>query len=513
MSTESPDDHRAATGAGAVSDRAVLRKARMLRTTCLGLEALLYLIVAGSVVAFGAVHPWAYVPVWAACLLAGLLLIVRSAIVASLRKVLGRRRFSLHLSRRWLVLDPGDSYADEGWAFDLRKPFVPHPPLLLPGLAFILWIGAQLGYFFTGGRSLTVSIPDTRRGLAFVVSLLLLHLVAAVVLERREVRERFRHFVGGLGFLLALEALIQLATGTERIYGFFTPLEHGAIFGPFVNRNHFAGYMLMVAFTTFGLLGRAWVRYRRRAGQSPNVRRRLVALSTEEGTRLVYAVVPAVAIVGALIATTSRGGIIAFVAGLVLAGLGLRFRSVPAWGLAVAFVVMALSWFGLERLGIRFNETAAQAPGRTEVWKDSLSRMRGHWLTGTGFNTFGLSMSHTTPWTIPKGATPWPPEIEAAVSMGKRPGTRALSTLANLNWYREAHNDYVQVLVEAGIPGLLIALWAATAALLATRGDPWLLAAVASVLMHVFVDFDLQIPAIPVLLVSLVAMRVEKSRS
>jgi FkbM family methyltransferase len=69
--------------------------------------------------------------------------------------------------------------------------------------------------------------------------------------------------------------------------------------------------------------------------------------------------------------------------------------------------------------------------------------------------------------------------------------------------------DIQQTLVETGIPGLLIALWAAVAALRAVRSDPWLLAAVASVLMHVLVDFDLQISAIPVLLVCLVGMRSE----
>jgi hypothetical protein len=53
--------------------------------------------------------------------------------------------------------------------------------------------------------------------------------------------------------------------------------------------------------------------------------------------------------------------------------------------------------------------------------------------------------------------------------------------------------------VSTGVPGLLIALWAAVAAL----------GAVAAVLMHAFVDFDLQIPAIPVLLVCLVGLRYE----
>jgi len=497
-----------------VSERTVLGRARSLRVACLVLEGLLWLIVAGSVLAIGSVHPWAYVPLWCACFLTGVILVVRILLALSLRKRLGRRPFAFHLSGRWLVIDPSPAYPDQGWSFDLRRPLVPRAPLLLPGVVFLLWVVLQLVPLPPAGKPLTMSASDTRRGLAFVASLLLLHLAATAIFERREARERFRRFVAGLGLLLGLEALIQLASGTARIYGFFTPLERGAIFGPFVNRNHFAGYMLLVAFTTFGLLARSWRRYQRRVGERPNLRRRLVALSRAEGTRVLYAAVPAVAAAAALIATTSRGGIIAFAAGLVLTALGSRRRDgVPGWALALAFVVMPLSWYGLERLGIRFNETAAAAPGRTVVWKDSLQRMKGHWLTGTGFNTFGFSMSHTKPWVLPSGATPWPAELEEAIRVGGQPGTRVLPELAGLNWYREAHNDYIQALVETGIPGLLIALWAAAAALRAVRRDTWLLAAVASVLLHVLVDFDLQIPAIPVLLVSLVAMRPEATRA
>ena len=84
-------------------------------------------------------------------------------------------------------------------------------------------------------------------------------------------------------------------------------------------------------------------------------------------------------------------------------------------------------------------------------------------------------------------------------------GYRAPGDLPGLAWYREAHSDYVQLLVETGVPGLLIGLWAGLAALAAARRDPWLFAALAGVLMHAFVDFDLQIPAIPALFVVLAA--------
>jgi O-antigen ligase len=486
-----------------------MARARRLRAASRVLEALVWLIVAGSVAAIGSVHPWAYVPLWVACLVTALVLVVRTVTAASLKRALGSHLVAFHLSGRWLVLDPVPEYENQGWTFDLRRPLLRSAPLFWPGLAFLLWVGVQLAPLFPGG-TLTSSVLDTRRGLAFVASFLILHLAAAAVFEEREARRRFRRFVALLGLALAAVALLQAAVGAQRIYGFFQPLEHGAIFGPFVNRNHFAGYMLMVVFVAFGVLARAWRRYHRRVGERPNLRRTMITLSTPEGVALVYAAVPALAAVAALIATTSRGALLAFAVGLVLAGLGLRRGGgVPAWALAVAFVVMTVSWFGLERLSVRFNETSSDAPGRTAVWRDSLGRMKGRWLTGTGFNTFGPSMSHTPPLALPKGATPWPEAIESATRDGDRPGIRALIEFPGLGWYREAHNDYVQALVETGVPGLLIALWAAVAALGAVRRDPWLLAAVAAVLMHAFVDFDLQIPAIPVLLVCLIAMRPE----
>ena len=87
-----------------------------------------------------------------------------------------------------------------------------------------------------------------------------------------------------------------------------------------------------------------------------------------------------------------------------------------------------------------------------------------------------------------------------------RLGYRSPADLPDIGWYREAHNDWVQLLVETGVPGLLIGLWAALAVLHAARRDPWRFAALAGVLMHALVDFDFQVPAIPALFVVLAAV-------
>lgn len=492
-----------------VSAPELLRSARRVRTLQHALEAAVAVIVAGSVVAIGSVHPPVYVVLWLACFAAGALLLVRALAVSDLRERLGDHRVAFHASGRWLVVEPPGDERGLGFSLDLRERALPRGLLLWPGLAALVLALLQLAPSpLYSGAPATLSPEATRRAITFVLALLVLHQAAAAALAGHAARRRLRRFVAWLGAALAFAALAQLASGTTRVWGLFEPWEGGRPFGSFVNRNHFAGYMLLVIPVALGAFAEAWRAYGRRVGESPNLRRRLVALSTPEGTRMLHAALPPLAAIAALLASTSRGGILAFLAALAIAGIGVRSRrGTPAWAAALVFLAMALTWFGLERLEVRFLRASDDAPGRTVVWRESLGLLDGpRWVTGFGLNAYAEALSRVPAWALPQGASPWPEAVAAAIDSGARVGYRAPGDLPGLAWYREAHNDWVQLLVEMGLCGLAVGLWAALAALAAARRDPWLFAALAAVLMHAFVDFDLQIPAIPVLFVVLAAL-------
>lgn len=512
------------TPTGSLSDRGLVRAARDLRACAWALEGGLWLLLAAATLAIGCVHPWAYVPAWWLAGVLVALLACRAGLAAALRRRIGPRRFCFHPSGLWLILDEDSAYGLQTWSYDLSRPLLPFAWALVPGLLFLLWTCFQLLLLPPGlvawlapGRdpapggewlALSTSVADTRRAAAFVAWALLLHAVALAVLDAGAARRRFRQFGAAFGLLLALFALAQMASGTERIYGLFLPLDWQGtrtLFGPFVNRNHFAAFANLLIPIALGLALRAASRLRRRIGPRANLRRRLVALQAPEGAAAVYALVPPLALVAALVASGSRGGLIAFVGGLASLFV-LRRRLRPAIFVPLALLGLALTWYGSERVITRFRAAETEASGRTLIWRDALRHVPGYWLGGSGLNTFATAVSRTTLWTLPRGATPWREPYETSVAQAPRQGYRALVGTPLLTWNSAAHNDYLQVLVESGVPGLLLALATLLAMLWRARGDPWVLAGLAAVALHSLVDFPLQIPSIAALFVAVAAL-------
>jgi O-antigen ligase len=466
-------------------------------------------------------------PLWLASGALAVLLLERYAAVRALRRHIGRRRFAFHPSGLWVVLDEESPYGAPAWSFDLSRPAIPFGPLVVVGGAFLAWVALQLVPMplpvvqwlnprraelvhapAAGFAPLTVSTRDTSRGLAFVVSAWLLHLVAGAVFSTRAAR-RFRAFLLGLGAVLGVVALVQQASGSHRIYGLVDPIEYDGnvtAMGPFANRNHFAGYISMVACVALGMLVRNAGAYARRVGNRTNLRRWLVGMQSRTGIQMLYSFGATLVVMAAVLASNSRGALLAFAVALLATIVWRRPVGRASWVVLGLVLVLAFGFVGPRRLGERWRNLREEAPGRLIVWRTALEGAREQWLTGSGLNTFAAAISRTTAWALPKGATPWRAPDETSVTENPRMGYYSLLEAPRLGWYREAHNDYLQLLVETGLPGVLLAFIAVGRLLWAVRRDAFLTAALFGLLLHEVVDFDLQAPAVAVLFTVLAAV-------
>ena len=434
------------------------------------LRGLLLALLAAAPLAFGSVHEPAFIPLLALSSAAGLVSWAKGhwarAQGAPVPKLPGRRALlGLHL----LVL----------------VQLAPLPPWLLgvisPG-SFAFY-NDHLLVPLAAWRPVSVSPPDTLRGLAFLAGFTLLY--GAVFREFAEGRGRRRlaGTVVATGLLLTVLGLVQAASpDPQRIYGVFKPTFSWAVYGPYVNRSHFAGYLVMaiplaVGFALDALDGlrRAW--RGRRVGW--------LALGGPAGSALLRRVTVATVLVVGLLASQSRGGFVAF----VLSSLALpvasrhRRRAVVLVGLVVG---VALAWIDLGGIWSAFESRGIRG-SRVDLWLDMVRLVPRFPVLGVGWNAFAT-------------AYPWYQRVWRS------------------DWIGEAHNEYLQVLLDAGVLGaalagsLLATLYGR--ALAAARESPVELGLLGSLLglaVHNLVDFNWQIPANAATFVALAALVMRRS--
>jgi O-antigen ligase len=199
----------------------------------------------------------------------------------------------------------------------------------------------------------------------------------------------------------------------------------------------------------------------------------------------------------ALTTTHSRMGNTAFFSSLLIAGvIGIalsRHATRNTVILLVTLIVIDLaivgSWFGVEKLAQRIQETTMQeVEEREEPGMHTLGIVRDYPLFGSGPGTFYTTFPRYRPETITA-------------------------------FFDHAHNDYAQIAAETGLIGLgllgtLVAVTLAVALMAQwQRRDPLMrgmsfacIMGVTSILIHSWVDFNLQIPANAVYFMVLLAL-------
>jgi O-antigen ligase len=360
---------------------------------------------------------------------------------------------------------------------------MPLPPLLLswvsPGSFAFYNDNALIPLQGADVRPITASPPDTARGIVFLLSMTLLYFSVYREFDHPVWRRRLAKTIVLVGFVLTMEALVQQAYTKNLIYGLYQPPWDWAVFGPYINRNLFAGYMLMALPLGVGLtaealedLRRAWRRRRRHAW---------LALGDPEGSIFLRWGAVAMTLVVGLWATRSRGAVLGLVVWALAAPLFARRRLLTL--LCVLGVIgLGVTWLGVEGTLGSFQGRGYLDLPRLQIWADSLRLARLHPILGSGLNAFGTAL---------------PPR----------------QTVLRSEWIGTTHNDYLQVLVDLGVAGAVIAatlLWQLlrSGARVARQSTfhAGLFGSLLALLAHNVVDCNWQLPANAATFVAIAAL-------
>ena len=183
-----------------------------------------------------------------------------------------------------------------------------------------------------------VSVLDAR-GTAETRRYLIIFFLSTQVFRERRDLTNLAWFLILLCFFVSLVGIVQHFAFEAKIYGLRTLTAGGDPFGPFVNRNHFAGFVELTL-----PAGLALLIFR-------GLRRDMIPLTG------LLTIVP----VGAMILSGSRGGIVSFAFEVAVLALLARFRKAPEGPRLVAlaivgFAALALvAWLGAGRAIERFS--------------------------------------------------------------------------------------------------------------------------------------------------------------
>ena len=290
---------------------------------------------------------------------------------------------------------------------------------------------------------ITIAPHDTLTALGILLSAIIMFWTCRSVCEEGGTG-RIVRAIAFIGLAASIAAIVQRAQRIDLLYGVWRPLDAGARpYGPFVNRNHMATWIIMACPLVFGyLLARA------PRQQTPrHFSQRVVTALKQLGTMRIWLVVAVCIMTLAVLLSASRSGLIGLMCAFAIGTLLTPRRgtlTVRRWVVfQFGLLTLVVLWFAnYDVLLRRVEETMTRAQagrGRTAIWRDTIRLVEDFPATGTGAGTFGKAIN---------------------VYQTAEPGYAI----------DQAHNHYLQLMAEGG--AWLLLPWALAAGLflvLATR--------------------------------------------
>ncbi len=332
-----------------------------------------------------------------------------------------------------------------------------------------------------GWIPLTINKKQTLIEFFRITSYAGLYIVTVQLLAKKEYLKKTVMAIIIFASVLSLFAMIQHLLSSNKIYYFRELTKGGSPFGPYVNRNHYAGFMTMV----FPIVLSIFLFYKPdfRYG---SLRERIAELFDQKMTSTHILIgFSAVLIALSIFLSLSRTGIIALTLSMILFGLliVLKVNRSRGFSIMILFVLIlcVVGWFGWEPIFERF-EKIRDVSGdiyekRFEFWNDSINIIRDYPLVGTGFGSF----SHIYP---------------------------KYRSISSNYFLGHPHNDYLELFIDGGIIAVILFVWFIAAVLSRSyrvfikRRELYLIylfigsiTGIISMLIHSVTDFNLHIGA------------------
>ncbi len=351
--------------------------------------------------------------------------------------------------------------------------------------AWLQWLSPQTAqaYAFFNPTHTTLSVDphSTAVGLLKSLSYVLLFTLTLLLVNTRSRLRWVAYALVLCGLFQAVYGGLMTLSGLE--YGFFHEKTsgRGLATGTFINRNHLAGYLVMCLSVGIGLL----IAQLGNGTSYHTWRQRLVAVLSWIMSPKMVLRLTLVCLVIALVMTHSRMGNTAFFASMLIAGILALILSRHANRAIVILLVSLIvidifivgTWFGLEKVKQRIEQTSLATETRDEVDIYTIPYWQDYFWTGSGLGSYYTTF----------------PRYQGADVKG---------------FYHHAHNDYLEFATETGLIGVLllgIAILLTSGVVLIAlyrrhrslnRGIAFAATmAITALLIHSTVDFNLQIPA------------------
>ncbi|HXW69322.1 MAG TPA: O-antigen ligase family protein, partial [Dissulfurispiraceae bacterium] len=283
-----------------------------------------------------------------------------------------------------------------------------------------------------GWISLSLNKKETLQEILRMTAYGAFYIVTIQLLTKKELLKKTVAIVTILASAMAFQGILQHFINNHKLL-WLREVPQGSYFpfGPFVNRNHYAGFMEMLFPVAFG----AFLAYK--PGGYTSLRQKLLEAADKRANIYILLGFASVLIAVSIFLSLSRGGILSwFISMMILGLMVILTRKNDKMGMiivvVVALIMLSVTWFGWDSIFNRFeqirNIASVEADARLNIWKDTTEIIRDFPVTGTGFGSF-VSIY---------------PKYQTVITEGG---------------IDHAHNDYIELLTDGGIIAFVLTSW------------------------------------------------------